>query len=139
MNERSSSVNWPYFCFNFPFTSFQLPLTCNFVVITKRITLARRRLVACKSAGAALGHRASWAARLKSAKGRELLLDQKAILAERTSAGVTTSYSAGPELEKLSMKETVAPSARYRTGVQLTFAPTSKSKSVRDDLMGSLV
>ncbi len=34
-NERSSSVNWPYFCFNFPFTSFQLPLTCNFVVITK--------------------------------------------------------------------------------------------------------
>ena len=32
--ERSSSVNWPYFCFNFPFTSFQLPLTCNFVLIT---------------------------------------------------------------------------------------------------------
>src|SRR5437763_5517495 len=34
-NERSSSVNWPYFYYNFPFTSFQPPLTCNFVVITK--------------------------------------------------------------------------------------------------------
>src|SRR5438477_5156929 len=35
VNERSLSVSWPYFCFNFPFTSFQLPFTCNFDVIAK--------------------------------------------------------------------------------------------------------
>src|SRR6266571_8961031 len=32
---RSSSVNWPYFCFSLPFTSFQLPLNCSFVMVTE--------------------------------------------------------------------------------------------------------
>ena len=122
------------------------------------ITPLSRRLVACNRGTCKLT--ASWtslpgpksvvvrslasvsensaAAQVKRQRG-ELLLGQNAILAESTSAGVTTSYSAGPELEKLSVKEKVAPRARYFTGVQLTFAPTSRSKSVRDDLMGSLV